>query len=138
MKKRAIYITKYDLERLGELLCVAQEFDYRDRGDLKNLEEELKRGKIVDSKDVPSDVVTMNSQVILLDLETSEEMTYTLVFPKDADIASGRISVTAPIGTAMLGYRVGSVVHWKVPGGLRRIKINELIYQPEAAGDYHL
>jgi len=138
MKPRAIYITKYDLERLEELLCVAEEFSYRDRGDLKKLEEELRRGKIVDSKDVPSNVVTMNSKVEIVDLDTNEEMVFTLVFPKDADIGVGKISVVAPIGTAIFGYHVGSIVEWDVPGGLRRIKIEELLYQPEAAGDYHL
>ena len=80
----------------------------------------------------------MNSQVVLSDLETSEDVIYTLVFPSDADIDAGKISVLAPIGTAILGYRVGDVIEWMVPSGKRRIAIKELRYQPEAAGDYHL
>ncbi len=67
--------------------------------------------------------------------ETSE---YTLVFPKDADIESGRISVMSPIGTAILGYSVGDAIEWTVPAGTRRIRIEAVPYQPEAAGDYHL
>ena len=87
---------------------------------------------------MPHDVVTMNSRVQLVDLDTGEAMTYTLVFPDDADLRQGKISVLAPIGTAMLGYRVGDTFEWRVPAGLRRLKIEAILYQPEAAGDYHL
>ena len=65
-------------------------------------------------------------------------MVYALVFPQDADLAQGKISVLAPIGTAMLGYRVGDVFSWQVPSGERRIKVEAILYQPEAAGDYDL
>lgn len=100
--------------------------------------EELERAEVVLSKDVPPDVVTMNSKVILRDLNTSEEMTYVLVFPKDANINVGAISVLAPIGTAILGYAKGDVVEWLVPSGIRRIRIKKVLYQPEAAGDFNL
>ncbi len=80
----------------------------------------------------------MNSKVHLLDLETKEEMTYTLVFPDAADIIAGKISVLAPIGTAMLGYRAGDTFSWEVPAGVRRIEVLAILYQPEASGDYHL
>lgn len=138
MDERNIYITKYDLQRLEKVLAVAQEFRYRNGERLKVLEQELKRGNLVDSKDVPSNVVTMNSRVKLVDLDTNEEMTFTLVFPKEANIDQDKISIISPIGTAILGYTVGDTIEWKVPAGLRRIKIQEILYQPEAAGDYHL
>jgi regulator of nucleoside diphosphate kinase len=80
----------------------------------------------------------MNATVRLRDLATKKELTYTLVFPSDADAAQNRISVLAPIGTALIGYRVGDVITWKVPGGLRKLRVEKIIYQPEAAGDYHL
>jgi regulator of nucleoside diphosphate kinase len=80
----------------------------------------------------------MNSKVVLRDLSTSEKMTYVLVFPKDANIAAGAISVLAPVGTAILGYAKGDVVEWSVPSGVRRIRIDDVLYQPEAARDYHL
>ncbi len=80
----------------------------------------------------------MNSKVALSDIDTSEEMTYTIVFPKDANIDEGKISVLAPMGTAMLGYRVGDIIEWQVPAGKRRIKIEKILYQPEASGDFHL
>jgi regulator of nucleoside diphosphate kinase len=80
----------------------------------------------------------MRSKVRLRDLDTGEEMVYTLVFPSEANFDEGKISVLAPVGTAMLGYRVGSLIEWEVPSGRRRLKVEELLYQPEAAGDYNL
>jgi regulator of nucleoside diphosphate kinase len=102
------------------------------------LEKELSRAEVVAPKDVPADVVTMNSKVSLRDLDTGDEMDITLVFPKDADITQDKVSVLAPIGTAMLGYRVGDVVEWTVPDGVRRLHIEKVLYQPEASGDLHL
>lgn len=138
MKKRSIYITEFDQERLEELIAVARDFRDKDRQDLDDLAGELTRAKVVDSKKVPKDVVTMNSKVLLRDVDTGEEMTYTLVFPKNADVGRGMISVLAPIGTAILGYRQGNVVEWRVPSGIRKLEVKTILYQPEAAGDYHL
>jgi regulator of nucleoside diphosphate kinase len=106
--------------------------------DLQALADELDRAEVIAAKDVPADVITMNSRVRLLDLDTGEEETYTLVFPDDADINRNRISVLAPVGTGMLGYGVGDVIEWQVPGGIRRLKVASVLYQPEAAGDYNL
>lgn len=138
MPERNIYITEFDKERLEELIEVADEFGGHDRKDLESLAQELDQAEIVSSKDIPPDVVTMNSKVILRDLSTSEKMTYILVFPKDANIDKGAISVLAPVGTAILGYAKGDIIEWTVPSGIRRICIEEVLYQPEAAGDYHL
>ena len=80
----------------------------------------------------------MYSQARLYDLEAGEELVLTLVFPEDADLAENKVSVLAPIGMAMLGYRVGDVFEWQVPAGVSRLKVLEILYQPEAAGDYHL
>jgi regulator of nucleoside diphosphate kinase len=138
MTDRTIHITQFDNQRLRDLLAEARYTDYRGSEYLKGLEQELDRAKVVDPKTVPPDLVTMNSRVRLEDLETGEEMVYTLVFPENANLAENKISILAPIGTAMLGYRVGDVFEWKVPGGISRLKIKELLYQPESAGDYHL
>ena len=78
------------------------------------------------------------STVRLKDLDSSKELIYSLVFPKEADVDKGKISVLAPVGTAMIGYRVGDIIEWEVPSGLRRLKVEEVLYQPEASGDYHL
>ncbi len=137
-KERAIYITDYDMERLRRMLEGTRKWSQRDREYLERLEEELDRAIVVSSKDVPGDVVTMNSRVSVRDLGSGQEMTLRLVFPVDADFQQGRISILAPIGTALIGYRAGDVVEWKVPSGARKLQITAVLYQPEAAGDYHL
>ncbi len=138
MNKRTIYITEFDLIRLREMISIWRRPDYSRCKDLQELEEELNRGLLVKPHNVPEDVITMNSTACLMDLDTGEELIYTLVFPKDADIQQNKISVMAPIGTAMLGYSVGDTFDWKVPDGVRRLKVKELLYQPEASGHYHL
>lgn len=137
MKQRQIFITAFDKKRLDELIAVAREFREHVRDDLDDLAAELDRARVVDSTKVPANVVTMNSKVVLHDLDTSEEETYVLVFPNETDVSSGAISVLAPIGTAILGYREGDLVEWPVPSGIRRIRIEKILYQPEAAGDFH-
>jgi len=131
MSERIIFITEFDLKRLRELIADAGSTDYRNSPYLKQLDEELHRGQVVRPQEVPADVVTMNSRVLLIDVESGEEMEYTLVFPQDADPAQGRLSVLAPIGTAMLGYRVGDVFSWQVPDGVRKFKVAKILFQPE-------
>ena len=138
MEERTIYITEYDMKRLRDLIVEAKRLDRRSSEYLEGLEGELARGKLVAPADIPPDVVTMNSRVDLVDLDTGEEMVCTLVFPSEADITQSKISVLAPIGTAMLGYRVGDTFEWKVPDGIRRLEIKGVLYQPEASGDYNL
>lgn len=138
MEARDIYITKFDLSRLRELLEVGISFKERDRDYLESLQNELDRAHVVEPTSIPNDVVTMNSRVRLRDMETGEEDSYTLVFPSDADIAKSRISILAPIGTAILGYRVGDTVEWLVPAGRRQVRIMEILFQPEASGRFDL
>ena len=138
MESRDIYITHYDLIRLKELLQVGVDFAERDRESLKSLQGELDRAHIVEPTAVPHDVVTMNSRIRIKDLETNAENIYTLVFPSEANLAQQKISILAPIGTALLGYRAGDTVKWQVPGGIRTLRIEEILYQPEAAGQYRL
>lgn len=138
MEPRDIYITKYDLSRLKELIEVGLSFKERDREYLESLQNELDRAHIVDPVAIPHDVVTMNSRLRLKDLGSGEEHSYVLVFPSDADIKQNRISILAPIGTAILGYRAGDTVDWAVPAGTRKMRIEEILYQPEAAGRFDL
>jgi regulator of nucleoside diphosphate kinase len=134
MKNRTIYITDADTKQLRDLLETARRLNYYDRADLQELEAELNRAKKVRAKRIPHDVITMNSTVCLEDLESGEEIVYTLVLPPEADIDQHKISVLAPIGTAMLGYRVGDTLEWQVPGGISRLKVKAILYQPEANG----
>src|SRR5918911_524129 len=123
MKKRTLIISRADRERLEELIDSAR-MDSRVREDyLAAVEGELTRARIVPADKVPADVVTMNSVVRLRDLDSDEAEEYELVYPADADMAHNRISVLAPVGTAVLGYRVGDVIEWPVPAGLRRLRV---------------
>ena len=138
MENKPIYITEFDLDRLKKLLWEAQSTDYRKSEYLDKLQREIGRAVVVSPHDIPGDVITMNSTVTLQDLETREEETYTLVFPEDADLERGKLSVLAPIGTAMLGYKVGDTFEWDVPAGKRRLQVKKILYQPESSGDFHL
>jgi regulator of nucleoside diphosphate kinase len=90
----------------------------------------------VPSHEVSERVVTMRSEVLLRDLDSQQEFTCTLSYPEESDVDTGRISVLAPVGTAILGYREGTVVEWEVPAGKRRLRIEKILYQPEAAGHF--
>lgn len=138
MSERAIQITEVDRKRLIDLIVDAQSGGYRGSVYLENLRGELERARVIAPQEIPGDVITMNSTVTLIDQDTGEEETYTLVYPENADAAQGKVSVLAPIGTAMLGYRVGDVFEWEVPAGKRRLKVEKILYQPEASGDYDL
>ncbi len=138
MNERTIYITESDYERLEELLEGMEKTGPRDRDDLAVLEDELDKCQIVEPREMPPDIVTLNSRVRFRDLDADREMIATLVLPGSANLSEGRLSVTSPIGTAILGYAVGDVIEWKVRAGAKTIRIEEVIYQPEAAGDYHL
>jgi len=138
MTVRTIYVTDFDMERIRQLLEGTRAWNKKDRAYVEDLEAELDRAVIVSPKDVPPDVVTMNSQLQVKDLNTGEKMTFRLVFPSDADFERGKVSILAPLGTAMIGYRAGDTVTWQVPSGIRRFLIEEVLYQPEAAGDYNL
>ena len=136
--KGKIYISEFDLKRLKELIKVAEEFgDKRVVRYLEELDEELDRAEAMKPQEIPDDVITMNSTFRLRDIDTHQEAVYTLVFPGDADSASGKISILAPIGTAVLGYKIGDMIEWEVPAGRKRFKVEQIMYQPEAAGDYH-
>lgn len=132
MKKQNIIITAADKEELECILNVAGKISERAEGELRGLKSEVERAQIVPSDRIPPDVITLNSTAELLDLDTGEIMNFTLVLPKDAQIEDGKISVLAPLGTAMLGYRVGDEFEWPIPYGLRRLKITQVSFQPEA------
>ena len=136
MLDREIVVTAFDQHRLRNLLEGFRRWHSRDRAPVDHLEAELDRAEVVLPVDVPFDVVTMNSEVAVRDLDSNEEMTFAVVFPLDADVNRQRISILAPIGTAVLGYRVGDTIDWKVPGRTRRLKIERVLFQPEAAGQF--
>jgi regulator of nucleoside diphosphate kinase len=133
-----IHITEPDYQRLSGLIEITRERNGIDRQYLNKLEAELERAEIVDPTQIPADVVTMHSKVRLKDLVSGEAKVYSLVFPKEANSSEGKISILAPIGTAILGYKRGDTIEWPVPSGVRRLKVDKILYQPEAAGNYEV
>jgi regulator of nucleoside diphosphate kinase len=133
-----IYITTSDYHRLSGLIEMSRARNGdADREYLDQLEAELGRAELVNPTQIPADVITMRSKVSLKDLKSGQTMMYSLVFPSEANSNEGHISVLAPIGTALLGNRSGDVVESRVPSGLRRLRVKEILYQPEAAGNYN-
>jgi len=132
--QRQIVVTRDDMARLRELVRQGRKASRRDQSHLAELDQELDRAEIIDASDLSADVVTMHSTVRVRDLDAGTSVVYTLVFPVDADIERKRISVLAPIGMALIGYRAGDNVEWVTPGGRKRLEIEEVLFQPEAAG----
>ncbi|MEP7313624.1 MAG: nucleoside diphosphate kinase regulator, partial [Pseudomonadota bacterium] len=114
---RTIVVTEADARRLRGLLAARHRTATHDETHLLELTAELERAVLLADEGVPPEVVTMGSAVHVLDLASGERREYTLVYPAQAHPASGRISVLAPLGTALLGYREGDELAWQMPGG---------------------
>jgi regulator of nucleoside diphosphate kinase len=123
-----IIVTRSDLERLRAILGAPGK-SVRDTEHLRDLSDELDRAQVIPEDEMPSDVVTLQSQVRVRDRGTGMVSNYTLVSPAQADVGSGHVSVVAPLGTALLGYREGDEVEWQMPGGVRRLWIERVMQQ---------
>lgn len=123
----SLIITERDLARLRTVI------DLHDTPAAEQLESELQRATVVDSHEVPPTVVTMDSEVVYEDLATGERRAVRIVFPNEADASRGKVSVMAPIGSALIGLSIGQEIEWRVPGGRKRIRVVEIRYQPEAS-----
>ncbi len=129
----ALLVTEQDFERLALLI------HHNEGPGARLLEEELGKAQIVPQKDVPQDLVTMNSKISFEDLDSGQTSQITLVYPKDADVTKGCVSILAPIGVALIGLRKGQSIEWPMPNGkVRHLKVVEILYQPEAAGHWDL
>lgn len=133
MAERDIFMTEEDHEKLTQLLNGVRQRRFRDLAHVEQLDGELDRARVVSAQEIPPDVVTMNSEVALRDLDTGEELVLTLVFPHEANVDQRKVSVLAPLGTAVLGYRAGDVIEWQVPAGTRRLQVERVLFQPEAS-----
>lgn len=131
-----IQVTVADFQRLSALIDAR--LDTRDQEAAETLAEELERAEIVPPERISGDVVTMSSRVVFEDQQSGERREVSLVYPQDSDVERGRVSVLAPIGTALLGLAVGQTIAWPLPGGqVKRLRIVEVAYQPEEAGHAH-
>lgn len=131
-----VRITQVDRNRLWKLIVAARKRGNADPQALKSLVAEIDRAIVLPSRQVSPDVITMNSRARLrLNDEPAE---IALVYPTLADDRARRVSVISPVGTAVLGFREGDHVDWRGAGGQLKIEIEKVLYQPEAAGDFHL
>jgi len=136
MAQKQIYISDYDYDRLDAMVQAFKNVWTRDMESVTMLQDEINRAKVIPQKSIGVDVVTMNSKIRLKDLDTGTSIVYELVFPEEADLEHNKISILAPVGVALLGYRVGDRIQWPVPAGVRTLEITEILYQPEAAGNF--
>ncbi|MBS1204532.1 MAG: nucleoside diphosphate kinase regulator [Proteobacteria bacterium] len=136
MSRPAIMINELDAERLDRLL---EQPDYASLPVADALNNELDRAQMCAPGAMPPNVVTMNSTVKFRELKSGEERVRTLVYPAQMTDSATQLSVLAPVGAALLGLRVGDSIHWQLPGGTTTdLEVLELLYQPEAAGDFRL
>lgn len=133
--KPKIIISSLDAERLDNIL---DSLPHNSFSGQQFLENELDRAQIVEPKDVPSTVVTMNSTVRFVVDPSKEEFCLTLVYPKDVNAKADNISILAPVGSALLGLSQGDEIEWPKPGGgMLNVRIEKILYQPERSGDYN-
>ena len=136
MKSGEIYITTLDHARLSSLLSSERNNGMQSTNNMQKLAREIYRAVKVEPEKIPSDIVTMNSVIEFTDLDNNISKELKLVYPQNADIRKGYVSVIAPIGTALLGYKKGDIIEWDVPAGKKKFQIKEILYQPEANGEY--
>ena len=131
-------ITHADQRRLRSLVNQRLSSESGELANIAVLRRRLRGARIVNRSQIPRNVVTMNSQVVLRNLDSGDRLICTLAYPSEDRASRHHVSVTRPLGTAMLGKRVGQIIRW--PGGARerRLRIQSVPYQPEAAGDMNL
>lgn len=134
-RKPQITISSLDLDRIEALLAALPASVFPGKADL---EAELDRADVVEPDQIPPNVVTMNSTVQFEILETRQDFRLTLVYPRDIDGSADRVSIFAPVGSALLGLSVGDELAWPGPGGkTMTVRVTGIIYQPESAGELH-
>jgi regulator of nucleoside diphosphate kinase len=134
MQQQTVRVTDFDSRRLRTVIEGSRATDRRDAESVNLLERQLADAEITPAERIDPDVVTINSEVRVSDLDSPKTITFRVVFPSEAGTAPGEVSVLAPLGMAVLGRKVGDEVTWQTPGGVRRLKVDHVIYQPEREG----
>lgn len=133
-----LIINKLDYARIKKCISDAKQFKSINSVEAEKLMTELNSAKIVEPEAIPSNVVTMNSIVKLSFLNNNKQIQFQIVYPDQANVKENKISIFSPIATALIGYKVNDEIEWIVPAGLTKIRIDKIVYQPEAAGDFTL
>lgn len=135
---KRIILNKLDYTRIHKSISDARKTNTIGEKEAEMLLNELNSAEIVDPEKIPGDVVTMNSIVKISFLNTNKSIQFQIVYPENANIRENKISIFSPVATALIGYRVSDEIEWLVPSGLTKLKIDEIVYQPEAAGNFNL
>ena len=130
--KTQIHITREDLIKITAITEGMALTDGRSQRWLALLERELDRANVVESHEIPREIITLHSRVCLREVDNDESVIYKLVLPSEANSSEGKLSVLAPIGIAMLGYGEGDEFECETPGGTRRFRVERVLFQPEA------
>ncbi|MCH2451453.1 MAG: nucleoside diphosphate kinase regulator [Gracilimonas sp.] len=133
-----IILSSLDYKRIYDSIGKAQDTGAISNNEAESLAAELEQAKILEPQMMPHDVVTMNSKVKITFVKSGNQIELKIVYPEDADINQNLISIFSPIAAALIGYKVGDTIDWIVPSGPTSIKIDEITYQPEAAGQFDL
>ncbi len=135
--EKTMYMTVSDYERITGLIEQAA-MGRKNPEMADRLMRELKAAKTFEPEKISGNIVTMNSRALLREVTSGRAIEITVTYPQDADPKQQKVSVFSPIGVALLGCREGDVTSWRVPGGIGRFKVEKVLYQPEAAGDFSL
>ena len=135
---KQVIITKQDYNKINRSISEAKATNSIKKEEAEKLVAELKSAKIVDQDKIDKDIVTMNSIVKIHFQNNKTKMEFQLVYPSDADLKQKKISIFSSVAAALIGYKVGDEIDWLIPSGMTKIVIDEVLYQPEAAGDFEL
>jgi regulator of nucleoside diphosphate kinase len=133
-----IIVNRLDYIRIQKQINEARLKKTIDGVEAEKLLNELNSATIVNPNEIPGDVVTMNSVVKISFADSEKQLEFKIVYPDEANFKEKRVSIFSPVATALIGFRVGDLIEWMVPGGPTKIRIDEIIYQPESAGDFTL
>ena len=133
-----ITLNSLDLTRIQTCLKEAMQVNAISKMEAATLIKEIQSASVVDPESIPSNVVTMNSIVQISFLNTKKTVEFQIVYPHQANVKENKISIFSPIATALIGYKAGDEIDWVVPAGITKIKIDAIVYQPEAAGHYNV
>jgi regulator of nucleoside diphosphate kinase len=133
-----IILSELDVARIRKSIGKAKESKSISESETESLLKELDGATVVKSREMPKDIVTMNSVVKITFMKTNKQIELSIVYPDQANTNENKISIFSPIAAALIGYKVGDTIDWIVPSGPTSIRVDEIIYQPEAAGDFDL
>ncbi len=133
-----LIMNRLDYSKILKCIDDAKNLKTINAEEAEKLLRELNSATIVEPDEVPVNVVTMNSIVKISFVNTNKQVQFRIVYPDEANVRENKISIFSPVATALIGYKVNDEIEWIVPSGMTKIRIEEIIYQPEAAGDFNL